>query len=79
MLAEEPAADVESLVAGLEMADVPLLWQDGVPNTAEAWALKALGLLITWAAIAQGSAFWYQILGKVRSVATSPPPASARS
>ncbi len=71
MLAEEPEADVESLVAGLEMAAVPLLWQGGLPNTAEAWALKTLGLLITWAAIAQGSAFWYQILGKVRSVATS--------
>ena len=43
-------------------------------NTAEApngIPLKALGLLITWVAVAQGSSFWYDVMKKVTSITKS--------
>lgn len=59
--------DAQAIIAQLETTDIPLLWSTGLPTAPGAIALKLVGLLVTWAAISQGSSFWYQVLNKIRS------------
>jgi len=76
----EQEKTVDELLADLNKLQIPLMWfdQDGNYNFPQAldWE-KALGLLITWVAAAQGSHFWYDQLRKLRpAVRTSSEPAS---
>ncbi|MCZ2127529.1 MAG: hypothetical protein LC099_07130 [Anaerolineales bacterium] len=43
-------------------------WQTDLPSNAKDWALKALGLSLTAAAVSQGSSFWYDFLKKLVSI-----------
>jgi hypothetical protein len=63
-------ADIVSYVAELEELELPILWSAPVPQAPPDWALKLLGWIITWIAIAQGSSFWYDMLKRVKSVST---------
>jgi len=69
---QEGAADSEALkyLADLRETELPLFWSAPLPANAADWGLKILGILITWAAIAQGASFWYQNLKKLREVTT---------
>ncbi len=59
--------DVPRLLDTLKVAGVPLLWgQENVPQTAEGWGAKLLGLLLTGLAASQGSTFWYDLLKRLR-------------
>ena len=63
----EPEGDVDALISELEELSIPILWDpDSIPQDATAWAWKAFGLTITWAAASQGSSFWYQVLKRSR-------------
>jgi len=63
-------ADVATYIADLEELELPILWSTPIPLTAPNWALKVLGWIITWIAIAQGSSFWYDMLKRIKSVST---------
>jgi hypothetical protein len=68
----EAEGDVEALLIELEELSIPILWDpDSIPQDTAAWGWKVLGLTITWAAISQGSSFWYQILKRIRAGSTS--------
>lgn len=76
-LKEEPQGDVQAYISDLEELEIPILWDaDTLPEPGDVagWAWKIAGLLLTWVAAAQGSSFWYQILKRIRSAATAPPP-----
>jgi hypothetical protein len=65
-LIEERAADIGSIIENIEALDIPLTWRQSPPlQVWSDYALKALGLLITWLATAQGSSFWYDVLKKI--------------
>jgi hypothetical protein len=64
--------DIPTFVEGFEAAGVPMLWQvENLPADAEGWALKILGLALTWAAASMGSSFWYDILKRIRGLGVS--------
>lgn len=66
--------DAEEIIASLEeisAQDIPIFWKNGIPTEGSAIFYKVLGLIITWVAIAQGSSFWYQVLGKIRALSTN--------
>ena len=68
--------------ARLEQLDIPLGWRFGsdgsldVPSRWEDWLSKAIGVLITSAALSMGAPFWFDLLGKVARLpsAGAPPP-----
>ena len=65
-LIEERAADIGNIIKNIEALDIPLTWRQSPPLQAGSdYALKALGLLITWLATSQGSSFWYDVLKKI--------------
>jgi len=66
-----PDASVADYVSQLQELKIPILWTMPWPQTWPEWALKIFGWLITWAAIAQGSSFWYDVLRKFRSGGTA--------
>jgi hypothetical protein len=64
-----------------ELVEIPILnpvWTLVVSPEARldptGWVSKLFGLAITWLAVAQGSSFWYQVLKRIRSATTAPPP-----
>ncbi|MEW5868620.1 MAG: hypothetical protein AB1894_05040 [Chloroflexota bacterium] len=72
----ERVQEVNLILEKLDSLTIPLTWwQTPQPATAAAWVLRILGLLITTAALSQGSSFWYDILRKINP----PPTASTRS
>jgi len=62
--------DALQYLSSLQSMELPLIWSVPLPANPGGWALKILGLLITWAAISQGASFWYQNLKKLREVTT---------
>lgn len=69
----ERVQEVNQILEKLNSLTLPLTWwQSPRPETASAWLLRILGLLITTAALSQGSSFWYDILRKI-----NPPPATS--
>jgi hypothetical protein len=83
------AADAPDPNAIAESADklaIPLGWDFGggpqdLPEGWEAWLGKAIGLLLTAAAVSLGAPFWFDLLGKVARLRStgSPPPTAAKT
>lgn len=69
---QEGVAEEQALqyLSDLQASELPLIWSAPLPTGASDWALKILGILITWVAISQGASFWYQNLKKLREVTT---------
>jgi hypothetical protein len=64
--------DIPTFVEEFEAAGVPMLWRaENIPGNGEAWMLKILGLILTWAAASMGSSFWYDILKRIRGLGVS--------
>lgn len=70
-------ADTEPLLADLEQFTIQIGWSSALKNAPSVetpgafvrfWLLKALGLLLTTIAVAQGAPFWYDLLRKMTSV-----------
>ena len=83
----QPQGDIVGQQGGTaNLALLPLRfgwWQSGsfptgqsLPNTALAVVLKILGLMITAAAVSQGSSFWYDILKRLTGQSAQPVAAS---
>lgn len=73
-LKEPSDADLETYIAELDALGLPVFWDfDALPDDVGGWGLKVMGLLFTWLAASQGSSFWYQVLKRVRTVATTSP------
>jgi hypothetical protein len=63
-------------VKTLQALRIPMLWDDGwfgsgllpgsIDDIKSLWGWKLVGLTISWAAIAQGSSFWYDALKKFK-------------
>jgi hypothetical protein len=72
IVAQAGAGDQQAMnyLANLQSMELPLIWMAPLPSGTGGWLLKILGILITWAAIAQGASFWYQNLKKLREVTT---------
>ena len=67
---EEDPGDVRSVLSELEEMEIPILWDaDALPKDSIDWIVKAIGLLLTWLAVSQGSSFWYDVLRRVKSPA----------
>jgi len=67
---------VASDVSGLDRLEIPLGWNiERVPASAGGWAglvaLKALGLILTAAALTLGAPFWFDALGKIARLRSS--------
>jgi len=78
---EEPGAVTENV----EELAIPLGWTfdgdgspQGLPSGWESWLGKAIGLVLTAAAVSLGAPFWFDLLGKVARLRSTgvPPPAS---
>lgn len=64
--------DIPTFVEEFEAAGVPMLWRaENMPEGAEAWLLKILGLALTWGAASMGSSFWYDLLKRIRGLGGS--------
>jgi hypothetical protein len=80
---EEPGAVTENL----EELSIPLGWSfdsgpspQDLPSGWESWLGKAIGLVLTAAAVSLGAPFWFDLLGKVarlRSTGVPPPKSTA--
>jgi hypothetical protein len=70
--AEPDFGDIPTFVEEFESAGVPMLWRaENLPADTQGWALKILGLVLTWAAASMGSTFWYDILKRIRGLGVS--------
>lgn len=83
--AEQAAEQAEPGEVAREL-EIPLGWSfaddgsQGFPSGWEDWLGKALGILLTSAALSLGAPFWFDLLGKVarlRSTGAPPPPRTA--
>ncbi len=66
-----PAVDVsfDTTAAKLKQLALPVGWQAGaMPQSAWGWVLKSFGLFITALATAQGSPFWFDVLGRISNI-----------
>ncbi len=64
---EQRFEDLGTVVDTLSELRLPIpWWQDGFSSDPAENLLMALGLLITWAFVSQGSSFWYDILKLVK-------------
>lgn len=64
--------DIPTFIEEFEAAGIPMLWRaENLPADAEGWALKILGLALTWGAASMGSSFWYDILKRIRGLGVS--------
>ena len=78
----EPAEAAESAaeaIGDLEEIGLPLGWSpEQRPTGTWAWALKALGLLLTTLAVSFGATFWFDLLKRLVGLrASGPPPPEA--
>ncbi len=79
--------DPQSVAESVDELSIPLGWSfDGgpqdFPSGWQGWLGKALGIVLTAAAVSLGAPFWFDLLGKVarlRSTGVPPKPASADS
>ncbi len=79
---EDPAA----LAENVDELAIPLGWDfaggaQDLPGGWEAWFGKAIGLLLTAAAVSLGAPFWFDLLGKVARLRATgaPPPTAAKT
>jgi hypothetical protein len=80
--AEQAAEQAEPAQVSQEL-EIPLGWSfaddgsQGLPSGWEDWLGKAIGIVLTSAALSLGAPFWFDLLGKVarlRSTGSPPPP-----
>ncbi len=68
----EPATSIDEVaecVDEIESLGLPLGWSDATaPDSANGWAFKVIGLLITAFALTLGAPFWFDTLGKLASL-----------
>lgn len=70
-------AQIARLLKQTDQIQLPLGWAD-TPKDSNAWVAKALGLLLTAAAISLGAPFWFDMLGKIVHIrATGPVPSGS--
>jgi hypothetical protein len=79
---EDPAA----LTENVDRLEIPLGWDfaggsQDVPGTWQDWLGKAIGVLLTAAAVSLGAPFWFDLLGKVARLRSTgaPPPTAAKT
>ncbi len=79
-LYKERVVEVNLIISEIHALAIPATWwQAPIPATPMDWLLRILGLLITTAAISQGSSFWYDILRKInprQAPSSAPAPSS---
>jgi hypothetical protein len=66
-----PAVDVsfDTTTAKLKQLSLPVGWHtDALPQNSWGWAIKCFGLFITALATAQGSPFWFDVLGRISNI-----------
>jgi hypothetical protein len=63
---EDPTKALEELAM-----PIPILWTTPLPQDAQGWLVKILGLVITWVAVSQGSSFWYDVLKRAKSAGST--------
>jgi len=79
---DELEPDIKVLITTLDELelDYHIDWWNTRNSTDSRYAipLKALGLIITWIAVAQGSSFWYDVMKKVTSITRATVPSSSQ-
>ena len=68
--------DAEAVQSGIDKLSIPFGWkEESAPGSTAGWAqlvaLKALGLLLTAAALTLGAPFWFDALGKIARLRSS--------
>jgi hypothetical protein len=59
----------DTTAAKLKQLSLPIGWNgDAMPQSIWGWGIKCLGLFITAIAIAQGSPFWFDVLGRISNI-----------
>jgi hypothetical protein len=74
---EDPFECIAQRVRDVKALEVPIGWpvddptnpsERRFPHDTAGWALKVLGLLLTWAALTRGAPFWFDVLNRLGSL-----------
>jgi hypothetical protein len=60
--------DLTAYAEELKALQLPLTWTPPQSRDSAGWALKGVGIMLTWLAVVQGSSFWYQALKSLKAL-----------